>query len=392
MHQSTKQLLNLIWKNSKISPRVRTFGWRLLRRALPSGARAGKYRKHISKLCCRCGIEETDLHLFFTCGFAKAAWFSHPWYLKSDSLIANADSITQILLNMLNMNHPCGTLDNILTFLWCIWKARNDCLFNRKESHPFQIRHRADAINRNLEMLNILQDTSNGNEASAQGKKSMLSVNSNMRAGATDGGQSQEVIFRQGETIRTNLVIQGSKVYLDAAWKTKKVPGSQGRILTGLGVYCQIQHDHVKATVFIQASTAKATSPLHAEAMALLLAAQIAKQLNTQQVTFLTDNLTLSRAAAATKTTDTRVPWELREQIAGYKKASSELKSRIFHIKRDINGVLTTVHIRLLGRISLGLSFVALIQLIFMKLSHSSSYPKSHLTGNCTACYTLYLS
>uniref|UniRef100_A0ACD5U6V3 Uncharacterized protein n=1 Tax=Avena sativa TaxID=4498 RepID=A0ACD5U6V3_AVESA len=188
-------------------------------------------------------------------------------------------------------------------------------------------------------MFNILQDTSDGNEATVRQQKLMLSVTSNIRVGATDDDQSQEVTIKQGETIRTDLDIQGSKIYSDAAWKTKKVPDSQERILTGLGVYCQIQHDHTKATVLIQASTAKAPSPLHVEAMALLLASQIAEQLKTPQVTFLTDNLTLSRAAAATKTTDTQVPWELREHIAVYKNASKELQSRIFHIKRDINGV-----------------------------------------------------
>jgi hypothetical protein len=103
---------------------------------MPTGARAGKYSKHISKLCCRCEMEENETHLFFTCGFARAAWFAEPWHIRIDMLIDNTDTLTQLIMKMLKMNHPYANLQNILTFMWCIWKMRNDCLFNQKESHP----------------------------------------------------------------------------------------------------------------------------------------------------------------------------------------------------------------------------------------------------------------
>jgi hypothetical protein len=151
--------------------------------------------------------------------------------------------------------------------------------------------------------------------------------------------EAQSVMIKQGETIKTDLAIQGNKIFSDAAWKTKKVPGSQGRVHTGLGVYCQIQQSQLMATILIQASTDKAPSPLHAEALALLLAATIADRLQASQVTFLTDNLILSRATAVVKTTDPRVPWEIREQIANYKQVSRGLQTQVYHIKRNINGV-----------------------------------------------------
>jgi hypothetical protein len=133
------QLLNRVWKEKQVTPRVQTFGWRLLRRAIPTWARAGKYLKHISKLCSRCDLEETDMHLFFTCNFAIASWFSHPWYIRIDNIINNALSFTDMVLKLLSINHPHANLLNVLTFMWCLWKSRNDYLFNREKTHPIQI-------------------------------------------------------------------------------------------------------------------------------------------------------------------------------------------------------------------------------------------------------------
>jgi hypothetical protein len=75
---NTKHLLQSIWKNNNIIPRIKKIGWRIIRKAISSEARAGKYIKHISKLCCRCNLEETYQHLLFLCAYARAAWFMHP--------------------------------------------------------------------------------------------------------------------------------------------------------------------------------------------------------------------------------------------------------------------------------------------------------------------------
>jgi hypothetical protein len=114
---------------------------------MPTGARAGKYIKHISKLCCRCGLEEDDVHIFFTCCFSKAAWFSYAWYIRTEVIVYNASSLTQILQTILSLNHPHVNLKNVLNFMWCIWKARNDLLFNKKDCLPTHIKYKAQAIN-----------------------------------------------------------------------------------------------------------------------------------------------------------------------------------------------------------------------------------------------------
>jgi hypothetical protein len=78
-------------------------------------------------------------------------------------------------------------------------------------------------------------------------------------------------------------------------------------------------------------------STLQAEACALLLGAKVAVLLKLQQVTFLTDNLSLAKAAATSTTSDPQVLWEIQHLIAEYKEASRALSPKIYHISRDLN-------------------------------------------------------
>jgi hypothetical protein len=114
---------------------------------------------------------------------------------------------------------------------------------------------------------------------------------------------------------------------------------TQENLRTGIGLYCQLLRQNREETIMIQASTAQPSSPLLAETAALLLASKIASQLQAQGVTFLTDNLILAKAAATSSVTNEQVPWELRQQIADYKRASEQLFPKIYHIKRSLNGV-----------------------------------------------------
>lgn len=54
-----------------------------------------------------------------------------------------------------------------------------------------------------------------------------------------------------------------------------------------------------KMELHISAQCHNISSPIQAEAQALKLAAMLAKQMHLQGATFLTDNLTLAKAAAA---------------------------------------------------------------------------------------------
>jgi hypothetical protein len=109
----------------------------------------------VEKCCCRCGLLETDFHLFFLCPFAKAAWFLSPWFLRPEVFTQNVDSFSSVLLSLLSLDHPEANLNSIATFLWCLWKARNDELFGRKKTKRKQIAMHAKALMLDLEVSSL---------------------------------------------------------------------------------------------------------------------------------------------------------------------------------------------------------------------------------------------
>lgn len=53
------------------------------------------------------------------------------------------------------MNHPHASLSNILNFMWCTWKSRNDTLFEGAKREPYPINIHAHALSNNNELLDI---------------------------------------------------------------------------------------------------------------------------------------------------------------------------------------------------------------------------------------------
>ena len=130
--QEALQILNRVWKHKILSPCIKAFTWRLMRRALATGARAGAYTAKISKECATCNLLENDSHLFFHCTFARAVWFSASPPLITSSLPHEQDGVQDNLTSLITSNTTDDELQIILTTLWYIWKARNDTRFNNK--------------------------------------------------------------------------------------------------------------------------------------------------------------------------------------------------------------------------------------------------------------------
>jgi ribonuclease HI len=89
----------------------------------------------------------------------------------------------------------------------------------------------------------------------------------------------------------------------------------------------------------IQASVPLASLVLQAEAKAMLLAAQIAEKFQLSRPTILTDNKLLAKAVASMKIDSVHMHWNTRDTLARILNTTSKLQARVFHIKRDLNGV-----------------------------------------------------
>ena len=210
----------------------------------------------------------------------------------------------------------------------------------------------ANAINRNMQMVNVVQESID--RMITTRKKDCKNFAGNL--------QDLEDIA-QGQTLPTDLMIQGDKIFSDAGWKTGKGPGTKATISTGIGIFYHLHRQSFEEKIFIQASTSSmAPSPLYAEALGLLLASQIAIKLKAQKFTFLTDNLTLAKDAAAKTISEKQVPWELRKQIA--RRPQKIWKQKFFILKEITMAWLMIVLNRLLDKTSLCLSPNVLIHLI----------------------------
>lgn len=90
-------ILQRAWKSKDLPPLIKTFTWRLIRRALSTGARAGRYSVHIDEHCSTCQATEDNAHLFFHCQLPRAVWFSFDPPLRTDNLPHELDGIQLIL-------------------------------------------------------------------------------------------------------------------------------------------------------------------------------------------------------------------------------------------------------------------------------------------------------
>jgi hypothetical protein len=114
------------------------------------------------------------------------------------------------------MNHPNATLENVLTFMWYLWKCRNDNLFNKKPGHPNHIYIMANSMKHNLELVDVLQ-------VQEQKTTEWSADLSNSRSTTRKFEYNQKP--PQGHTVNSDLMIKGTKIFCDVAWKTKKAPG-----------------------------------------------------------------------------------------------------------------------------------------------------------------------
>jgi hypothetical protein len=146
--------------------------------------------------------------------------------------------------------------DKIFTLLWCIWRARNDYLFNRNIWSVLQVHHVAAAL-----LLYGIEDQAMHQEESHRaahmtiheaittppvallpaGPKACLQVQTILR---------QQMAPSPGTTVKDTSNIPGPIVFTDAAWS----PGSYVQpVSAGLGLFIQLGDDRPCSHVYISA-------------------------------------------------------------------------------------------------------------------------------------------
>lgn len=223
-----------IW-DIKSSPKTKFFLWKVMRGALPLGENLKARRINITAVCPFCGEDETSLHLFFNCRFAREIWDLAPF--KTLLVGERIESFRTGLeaSKLLSCLPPCGVNGGPLMpwILWAIWLARNQKIFKDRISSPMETLVHAISLAREWQ--------------SAQEVKSKPS--------AKVGGhniQKQE----EDETITCNT---------DAAWQASGKTAGFGWIFSN----CAEGTRRDGAT-----SSRHIKSPLMAEATAILLAIQ----------------------------------------------------------------------------------------------------------------------
>lgn len=284
-------IMDRIWALKLLAPNIKCFAWRLIRRAIATGARAGSLSNKISKNCANCNMVENDAHLFFHCNFARAVWFSAKTPLRTSTLPLEQDGVQEILAVIINRNTSETDLQRIMTTLWYIWKARNDVRFHRKKWSVLQVHHAVE--------VDIEVSSSNSECAIQRGAKYAPNAQKSLPAGTQDEDNLDQEFFQQDEfrlglpsnqTIcRLPIMLSGARCYSDASTTPDIDRATQRK--AGLGIFILDPVHHHK--FFIKAQSTQATSVLMAEAAALALAAAVTKILNISEISFLTDSQVL---------------------------------------------------------------------------------------------------
>ncbi|XP_058752383.1 uncharacterized protein LOC131625548 [Vicia villosa] len=131
----TKLGLSVVW-GAHIPSKVKIFGWRLLQNRLATRKqllRRGIITRHNEAVCVFCLMQEEDLtHIMLNCPKLKSFWRKIHIWLNVDIPVMQ-DCCCHLLkcINLLRDNMSGCRIGAIwLTICWCIWKVRNDIVFN----------------------------------------------------------------------------------------------------------------------------------------------------------------------------------------------------------------------------------------------------------------------
>lgn len=116
-------ILQKVWKAKSIPPFLKTFAWRLIRRALTTDERARRYSTHVDQHCTHCGAIEKDVHLFFLCDLPMQVWTSSTLPLPIHLIDPHDDGVQLALIILISDCPSEASISQFLFTEWFIWKA-----------------------------------------------------------------------------------------------------------------------------------------------------------------------------------------------------------------------------------------------------------------------------
>lgn len=137
---STTCLQARVWK-LKTTMKIKHFIWQALSNCVPVCSAHSDRHCGNDRSCPRCGAdEETSNHLLFECPPSVQAWAlaisAHsPGLFPSTSIFSN---LNHVLWRATERGIPDSLLSMVPWVIWYLWKARNDKVFNGKDTTPLE--------------------------------------------------------------------------------------------------------------------------------------------------------------------------------------------------------------------------------------------------------------
>lgn len=129
-----------IW-NLQTAPKIKLFLWKIFKGALPVGEALAVRNIGSAQTCALCDSNESINHLFLHCDFACKVWRLAPFLSCIDTRgLLDLATGWQTLCN-LKCLPPTGVALGPLApwILWSLWLARNNRIFNNKDSTPEEV-------------------------------------------------------------------------------------------------------------------------------------------------------------------------------------------------------------------------------------------------------------
>ena len=131
---------NNVWK-LHVPPKIKLFLWKIFQGALPVGDRLASRNILVDTVCKSCSNVESINHLFLHCDVAYKVWKLAPFSTCIDSRgLIDLTTAWKGLYKLVCLP-PSGIALGPLApwILWSLWLARNNRIFNNKESTPEEI-------------------------------------------------------------------------------------------------------------------------------------------------------------------------------------------------------------------------------------------------------------